>query len=510
MEEVSEPHPKYPVGDRTFFCVEYPGAVKNVDRAVNSLGGERAIAQAFQNGDNHRMELRYRPGDPFCHSINGNVVSTPRLLLKVTRRRRRDQPEDQAQVTTEVLGTIPYTCRFRSLGDFQYLVPETDPIYKMHKDLRVGHVENIKEFQLSFDDKTLDNLQNLPPPAFSAAEVPSKYEFKQNAPVMRVRIKQPDGTYKMKLVNRTVIQARLLTSAAFEAENVPTKSNHPLPDPIGNTIQVIDKLKELYKSRPIWSKTALKYRLTLDERKYLNDALPHFAYTFQTGPWRDCWIPYGLDPRKNKKYHIYQQLDFRISPQAKTKVRAQRALHVRNHVDQDARRGGLPSEPSVYEFDGERIPSRSAWFQMCDITDPDFVDIICNPNYLHDGPPTKRYGYYYPSAFLAVRAGIREKHSQMTTEGLAERMPDIARDLGRKIKMDMIEEFRRQQELAEARATPSTSTLTQPVDRHADDSDDDEGIIVLYSDDEEMIMEDDIIQDDNDDMELLPTKEEPL
>ncbi|CAO3598157.1 unnamed protein product [Absidia cylindrospora] len=124
MEPEYERAPVYPVGDRKFLCVEYPGIVKNIDRVLETLGGEKAISQAYGSKDGEPLELRYRPKDPFCHVINGSIVPSSRVLVKVTRRRRKDQPEDEGQLTTEVMGTIPQTCPFRGMADFQYLVPK--------------------------------------------------------------------------------------------------------------------------------------------------------------------------------------------------------------------------------------------------------------------------------------------------------------------------------------------------------------------------------------------------
>ena len=34
-------------------------------------------------------------------------------------------------------------------------------------------------------------------------------------------------------------------------------------------------------------------------------ALNTVAYTFRTGPWRECWVKFGIDPRTDKKYYMY-------------------------------------------------------------------------------------------------------------------------------------------------------------------------------------------------------------
>jgi general transcription factor 3C polypeptide 5 (transcription factor C subunit 1) len=45
MEPEFEQAPTYSIPNRRFLCVEYPGAVKNIDRVLETLGGEKSIAQ---------------------------------------------------------------------------------------------------------------------------------------------------------------------------------------------------------------------------------------------------------------------------------------------------------------------------------------------------------------------------------------------------------------------------------------------------------------------------------
>lgn len=169
------------------------------------------------------MELRYRPKDPFCHPINGSIVPTSQVLVKVTRRRKKNQPEDQGQLSTEIVGTIPQTCRFRGrscklmsiywlfsfqtrlgMADFQFVVPQSDPLRKLRSALLDGDgkdkkgkrwaawmhfayklttdsihllAKQIQRFRFRGDDNNNNgDLQGIPPPVFSNMEEPFKYE----------------------------------------------------------------------------------------------------------------------------------------------------------------------------------------------------------------------------------------------------------------------------------------------------------------------------------------------
>jgi len=92
------------------------------------------------------MELRFRPDDPFCHPINGDVIPTSNLLLKVTRYKKKRQNNNmncenkeksnvQEDVKFDILGIISKTCRFRGMSDYQYVPNMRHPILEYRKAL---------------------------------------------------------------------------------------------------------------------------------------------------------------------------------------------------------------------------------------------------------------------------------------------------------------------------------------------------------------------------------------
>lgn len=118
-----EPSPIIPIGEKKYLCVEYPGYVKRTKRALQTLGGEKGLAEALAN--NTTVELKYRPGDIFSHGIHGQILTTSKLLVKVTRRVKRkdritekEQEEEVEEDTeikwkTEIKGVVTKTVRFR-------------------------------------------------------------------------------------------------------------------------------------------------------------------------------------------------------------------------------------------------------------------------------------------------------------------------------------------------------------------------------------------------------------
>jgi general transcription factor 3C polypeptide 5 (transcription factor C subunit 1) len=107
----------------SFYSVEYPGYVQpsSVPLAISNLGGQSKVDHAFKRTASKTqtiLELSLRPGNPFAHPIPGDVVGTNNLLLKVTKRKRKqvggDSPSTIGEYTAEVVGIVSKTARFRS------------------------------------------------------------------------------------------------------------------------------------------------------------------------------------------------------------------------------------------------------------------------------------------------------------------------------------------------------------------------------------------------------------
>jgi general transcription factor 3C polypeptide 5 (transcription factor C subunit 1) len=161
-DHASTEAPELPLSSTTFYSVEYPGYVQpaSVPIAVRNLGGQECLDTVFKRNTTKPetlVELRLRPHDPFAHPIPGDVVATNNILLKVVKRKRRIQNEGSSSVsgyigeyTTEAVGVIPKTIRFRSehifrhryqilltfdaaMADYQYQPDSNDPVVKLRR-----------------------------------------------------------------------------------------------------------------------------------------------------------------------------------------------------------------------------------------------------------------------------------------------------------------------------------------------------------------------------------------
>uniref|UniRef100_A0A8C4QG94 General transcription factor IIIC, polypeptide 5 n=1 Tax=Eptatretus burgeri TaxID=7764 RepID=A0A8C4QG94_EPTBU len=300
----------------TFVCVELPAVLSSVSNVLQALGGHDGLEKV--HGDPaRRLELSFRPGDPYCHPVYGDRFSSTSLLLRVRRRRKAlKQGVEEAAIwgpcKSQVLGIITTTYKFQGLVDFQYLgvsQGNNNETVSMYDALNISKTEGMDFFQ-----------RNVPlfllPPAFSRQDNPVDYYY-------RPEIQHREGYKTPKVSSGNIIRqgrARRPHNAIFvnfEDAGVPQQ---PLDAAVTNWTRVNlhpeesdaeVKLRQLFVERPVWSKKALCAQSPLHPDK-LKLLLPVLAYYMLTGPWRSLWVRIGYDPRKYPEAKAYQVLDFRL------------------------------------------------------------------------------------------------------------------------------------------------------------------------------------------------------
>ena len=95
-----------------FVGIEYPGYIKDEKHMLETLGGEETVAKTFSTPA-RRLELCFRPEDPYCHAVCADRYSTANLLLRVKQRKkkRKEGSEEPAEVKyeQEILGIVGNT-----------------------------------------------------------------------------------------------------------------------------------------------------------------------------------------------------------------------------------------------------------------------------------------------------------------------------------------------------------------------------------------------------------------
>ncbi|MFT7817599.1 general transcription factor 3C polypeptide 5 [Arapaima gigas] len=298
---------------RRLVCVEYPGVVRRVDRALETLRGEKSVSKTYSD-PTKRLELYFRPRDPYCHPLCGNRYPSINLLLRVRRRVRKggSGSDRESEVAMEILGVIGTTYKFQGMADFQYLAVHTHPD-STHMSLYDKIILRQPEKKEFFD---MDVPLFIPPPIFSRLDTPVDYYY-------RPEIQHREGYVPPAVSSENLIglsRARRPHNAifvSFEDKTVPTE---PLEPAVQNwkricvhpsEIKAEEELKKMFERRPIWSRNAVKANLDIHPEK-LKLLLPYLAYYMLTGPWRSLWVRFGYDPRTKSEAKAYQVLDFRI------------------------------------------------------------------------------------------------------------------------------------------------------------------------------------------------------
>ncbi|XP_045702330.1 general transcription factor 3C polypeptide 5 isoform X1 [Phyllostomus hastatus] len=364
--------------ERRMVCVEYPGLVRDVSKMLQTLGGEEGVSRIYAD-PTKRLELYFRPKDPYCHPVCANRFGTSSLLLRVRRKARRQEgvpgPEAHPAVTfdVETVGIVSTVYKFQGMSDFQYLAVHTEEGGR-HMSM-YDRVLMLRPEKEAFFHQELPLY--IPPPIFSRLDTPADYFY-------RPETHHREGYNNPPVTGENLIglsRARRLHNAVFvnfEDDEVPVQPLEPAvqtwrrlcTNPVDQKVE--EELRELFAVRPVWSRNAVRAKVSVHPDK-LKVLLPFMAYYMScgtsgrpgpgtpetgattpgepdqpwgassgggsrpaasarrgarlsvtsyesslragcwiTGPWRSLWIRFGYDPRKHPEAKIYQVLDFRI------------------------------------------------------------------------------------------------------------------------------------------------------------------------------------------------------
>lgn len=450
--------PERPLPQLPFYSVEYPGYVRptSIPIAIESLGGQSKLDNAFKRKTEALLELHLRPGNPFAHPIPGDIVATNNILLKVTKRkrkRRHDAPEDGAigEYKVDAVGVISKTVRFRSMVDYQFLPDMNDPLAKLRLAMDSMDVETIHAYKIPdlLSDKepsttqfvqpavdanldpqllalspesqqntvTRNNLRLFPPPLFSRQTIPQGYNFKGNpASMVSISVDEQTGEEKKRLINKMRWKGYGPAAIMFSDPHVPLKPPDAVEKGRDQISEVIlAKLQAVFVDRPIWTRMSLFNQFApLETREILNSKLllPLVCYVFQDGPWRDTLVRFGYDPRSDPSARFYQRLYFRNAnhPIARPSVitRRQDRSQGNEHLRGLDASGGEADKKNSHIFDGKTVTKETAAFQLCDIVDPMLQEMIQDPEGLRE-TCDERDGWYTTHSFERIKTVLRHK-----------------------------------------------------------------------------------------------------
>ena len=113
---------------QSYASIEYPGPVSQAE-AILKVVSQSDISECFNSTgttiEQKTLEMRYKEGDLYANPVRGLRVPSQKLLLKVTKRRRRARDQGGVEkgkerdgagegvFTAEIMGPLTQTVRFR-------------------------------------------------------------------------------------------------------------------------------------------------------------------------------------------------------------------------------------------------------------------------------------------------------------------------------------------------------------------------------------------------------------
>ena len=343
------------------------------------------------------------------HQTSSPLVKDTRSLL----RSLRDNPSNHQ---VEVIGTINQTHRFRTLPDFVQSSTESPFMQKMIDTILPFDYAKLKKFTFDMSKDPKPNTEIMSPPSWSNMSVPINYAYRQN-PGVKSTI---DGHGNIITRNMQVVPKIYAQSIPFNATTVPTGPSSALP-PISSLEPTLQRLiataNTLLETRPIFTRRSLPncipsqewHSVGLNVTKFLYQYL---GYIFASGPWRDAIVKFGIDPRTDPKYRIYQTMMFVVD----TEPKDSRAEYKRKMTTTSSKREktGQELRKESHLFDGENMSRDGKLWQVCDITDPLLKDILATQN-LREKCHLESDGWYHNGTWAKAKTIMKWKINTILT-----------------------------------------------------------------------------------------------
>ncbi|KAL0533309.1 hypothetical protein IC582_030122 [Cucumis melo] len=292
------------------FAVHYPGYPSSKHRAIESLGGTQSILKV-RGLQSNKLELRFRPADPYSHPTYGELRPCSCLLLKICHSKcdtnegimkvENVPGEDEVNLDFEMVARVPEAYHFEGMVDYQHVVAvHADATWRKKGNWAEMHEPRLGKGNNAVDVDKEDTMI-LVPPLFSIKDVPENLVLKT------------PGIYIPRKKSETVQNP---CEVICEVDIEPTVIWEKYVPQGSDEWDFQVAVSKLFEERPIWPKDSLVQRM-LDmglafSHGVLRRLLSRIAYYFSSGPFQRFWIKKGYDPRKDRNSRIYQRIDFRV------------------------------------------------------------------------------------------------------------------------------------------------------------------------------------------------------
>jgi general transcription factor 3C polypeptide 5 (transcription factor C subunit 1) len=162
-------------------------------------------------------------------------------------------------------------------------------------------------------------------------------------------------------------------------------------------------MRGLFEQRPIWTRRALLNQFPDDAPFYAARYLiAYVAYAIRSGPWRDTFCKFGVDPRTDRSYRKYQSVLIQLVPRDRDKTDAN---------EEYARSWARSKDKTSHIFTGQHaIPPDGKIWQLCDLADPFLRSLVDVPDiYIRPQCETRYFGWYNNGTIAKIRVILKAK-----------------------------------------------------------------------------------------------------
>src|SRR3569833_298533 len=270
----------------------------------------------------------------------------------------------------------------------------------------------MRQFRLRPGSSALSYVVVLPPPSFAVLSLPFIYDYNQN-PFVREVAHNDGGTQLVNVTARVTSAGYVLRQSQYPA---PLR---PLHEPnLKNSLvrTVINELKIAMDERPVWTRRSIINRLgqSAEAKNFsagmVRKCIPYVGYQFKGGPFRDALVKYGVDPRTDPKYRIYQTLVFK-NQQIRVGEAGETWHRIRSYESAAIKLAPRDNEHDAsHIFDGTSFCDDGKVWQVCDITDPLLADLFANSE-IRSTFDEATAGWYHHGLWVKAKGIMRSKIS---------------------------------------------------------------------------------------------------
>ena len=269
----------------------------------------------------------------------------------------------------------------------------------------------------------------MPPPRFTIHPLPFNWGWHQSINVVESTDKT---TGERVMLNNASRHRYQISYIPYDVDCVPQGPD--LDEPNQPELQeMIGLLKEAFNERPLWTRRALINRFGDSPVLYfIKSALQYTSFQFKGGPFREALCKYGVDPRTDPKYRIYQTLFFKLYQEKEQGPFMQwREPRRADGIARNTRK----INQTTHIFDGRALTLDGKVWQVCDITDPLLADIIQNAP-LRQTFDLRRDGWFCDGVWAKIRAIMKMKLYAIATHKIptdedyepALKFPDVIKE----------------------------------------------------------------------------------